>query len=248
MLMARSPSSFNFCATSSAIVWICLGLFPVQITKKSVKEVMSRRSKTVRFTAFLLSAARTAMSQEATDEELVIGMVQLLPYRTTIVQVRYSLPIIFFALFSGLMAQTVPPTEMDRAQQELQKIRNLVDAGALPRVRLEEAEFKIEDAKDDAILRDTLFGKSTVEQLTPQRSEEMIAAAQRRVERQKAKVERLQKLVDSGVLARAEIAPQTDELGLREQTLSLAHSRAQLLEELARMVQAEKSFEVDTRS
>lgn len=147
-----------------------------------------------------------------------------------------------------MSAQTLPATEMDRAQQELTKIRDLVQAGALPRARLEEAEFKIEDARDDAVLRQTLFGNVTVDHLTPQQAQEMIAAAQRRVDRQKAKVERSQKLIDTGVIARAEIAPLTDELALREQTMSLAQSRAKLLEELARMAEAERAFEAEVAS
>ena len=173
-------------------------------------------------------------------------MVQLLPYRTTIGEVRRKLVLLLFTGSMLATAQALPPTEMEKAQQELSKIRDLVKAGALPRMRLEEAEFKIEDAKDDTILRQTLFGNMTVEHLTSKQADEMIAAAERRVARQQSKVDRMQGMVESGVLARGDVDPLKEELNLRHQTLSLAFSRAELLAELGKMAQAERDFAVDT--
>src|SRR5579883_3010279 len=63
MLLGRSPCFFKRCSTSSAIAWIWRGLAPLQITKKSAKEVMSRRSRMWIAFACLSSAARAAVSQ-----------------------------------------------------------------------------------------------------------------------------------------------------------------------------------------
>lgn len=155
-----------------------------------------------------------------------------------------------FVLLSLLSASLLPAyaqtsPELDRAQQELERLRGLVAVGAAPRIKLEQAQFAIEDAKDDAVLRQTLFGSITAEQLTDEQAQAMVAAAERRVERQKQKIESFQKLVTLGVAARGESLPMQDELRMREQTLSLARTRANLLQELAQMIQAERHFEAE---
>ena len=59
-----------------------------------------------------------------------------------------------------------------------------MEAGTLPRIRLEEAEEKLADAQDDAILSHTLYGELPVQNLSDQMADDMVAAAQRRLERQ----------------------------------------------------------------
>ncbi len=142
----------------------------------------------------------------------------------------------------GTLAGQESP-EMTHAQQEVTRLRELVGMGAIAPARLRDAEQRIGDAKDDEILHRTLYGKLTVQELTEDQSREMVEAAQRRFERQKAKIEQTQKLVEAGVIARGEVTPLEEELSSRRLTLQLAQSRAKLLNELAEMARSELAAE-----
>ena len=141
----------------------------------------------------------------------------------------------------ALFGQDSP--EMMRAQQEIVKLRELVAAGAVAPARLADAERKLGDAQDDAILQRTLYGRLKVQDLTEEQSGEMVAAAERRFERQKEAIDRTQKLVDAGVLARGELSSLQEELESRQLTVDLAKSRAKLLEELAEQARREMAIE-----
>ena len=82
---------------------------------------------------------------------------------------------------------------IELAQQELARVKNLVDAGALPRVRIDEAEANLDDAKDEVILAHDLYGDLPEKGASEEASAEMIAAAQRRVDRQQARLDEAQK-------------------------------------------------------
>ena len=66
----------------------------------------------------------------------------------------------------------------------------------------------------------------------------MIAAAQRRVDRQQARLDEARKMVDAGVAARSYLAPFEAELTARQTSLDLAHLRAHLMADRAAMNQA----------
>jgi len=119
------------------------------------------------------------------------------------------------------------------AQIELQRVKDLVDAGALPRIRIAEAEAKIEDAQDQAILTRDMFGDLPDKTQSEAVSAELTAAAQRRVDRQQARVDEARKLVDAGIAAKAYIEPFEAELSSRQTALNLAQLRAHLLADLA---------------
>ncbi len=74
--------------------------------------------------------------------------------------------------------------------------------GALPRVRIQQAEAKLEDAKDEVVLAHDLYGDLPEKGASEEASAEMIAAAQRRVDRQQARLDDARKMVDAGVAAR----------------------------------------------
>ena len=131
------------------------------------------------------------------------------------------------------------PSPTSKAQEEIERIRDLVNAGALPRVRLQQAERTLAEAKDDEVLNRTLYGKVSIEEMTREQSEEMIAAAKRKVERQEERIAQLQKLVDEGVVARSEMGNLNEDLETRRRTVDLAVSRAKLLEELQNMARTE---------
>ncbi len=133
--------------------------------------------------------------------------------------------------------------EMVRAQEQIAKLRDLVAVGAVAPLRLQEAEQKLADAKDDQVLHRTLYGKLTVQDLTEEQSREMIEAAQRRFDRQTALIAQSQKLVDAGVIARGDLGPLQMELESRRLTIDLAKSRARLLDELTEMARREQAME-----
>jgi hypothetical protein len=134
---------------------------------------------------------------------------------------------------------------VDLAKLELQRMIGLVDAGALPRVRLEQAQANLADAEDEAVLERTLYGnlpatgasgdvsKNGEVSKNEEVAQEMIAAAQRRVDRQQARLERAREIVSAGVAARSYLLPVEEELTTRETGLELAKLRAHLMAEAA---------------
>ena len=127
-----------------------------------------------------------------------------------------------------------------KAQQDIQRLRDLVAAGAVAPSRLADAEQALGDAEDEDILNHTLYGRLNVADLTEEQSKSMIEAAQRRLDREKDRLGRMQKLVDAGVIARGELAPSEQEIESRKLALDLAHARAHLLNEIADMARQEQ--------
>src|SRR5436305_14659592 len=93
-----------------------------------------------------------------------------------------------------LFAQADDP-EVARAKAGIERLRSLVESGVAPRAQLEKAEAAVADAEDAALLRKTLYGT----ELTEDQAGDMVAAAQRRVERRQQAVAENRKLVDNGV-------------------------------------------------
>jgi hypothetical protein len=138
-------------------------------------------------------------------------------------------------------SQTIANKRIQLAQEEIQKITTLVQMGALPKLRLEQAEQDLADVEDDGILVQALYGELSVGDLTGKLIEDMLAAAQRRVERQQARVELARKLVDEGITAQSSLRAPEQELATRRLTLDLAQSRAHLVGELAALAKFQKS-------
>jgi hypothetical protein len=138
-------------------------------------------------------------------------------------------------------SQSIVNKRIQLAQEELQKITTLVQAGALPKLRLQQAEQDLADVQDDAVLARTLYGELPVEDLTEQVIDDMVAAAQRRVERQQARLDAVKKLVDEGITAKSSLAAPEQELLERRMNLDLAHSRAHVMGELAALAKFEKA-------
>lgn len=131
------------------------------------------------------------------------------------------------------VADTLAARQVQLAQLELARVKELVDVGALPRIRIQDAEAKLEDAKDEAILAHDMNGDLPDKSAMQQVSEEMTAAAQRRFDRQQARVEEARKLVDAGVAAKTYVAPLEAELSARQTALDLAKLRANLMADIA---------------
>lgn len=129
------------------------------------------------------------------------------------------------------------------ALRNVDRIQSLVDQGALPKKRLDQALRDLDDARDQVTLARALYGVSRIQDLRPEDAAEMVAAAERRVARQRTELAERNQLVDAGVLAKTETAPQIQELESRQRTLELARERRLLLEQLAAMAKAEEEFE-----
>jgi hypothetical protein len=122
----------------------------------------------------------------------------------------------------------------------VRRIRILVQEGALPARRLEDAEAALADIQDDGVLASTLYGGTRVQDLSPDRAALMVAAAVRRVRRQEMLVESKKALIESGILAKNEAQPSSDELEMRKRTLQLAQERSKLVDDLLAMARAEQ--------
>jgi hypothetical protein len=152
-----------------------------------------------------------------------------------------------FLLSASLFAAD-QPTAVERARIEADRVRTLVDAGALPRARLDEVEGALADAQDQDALRHALYGLASVEELTEEQIQEMTAAAERRVARQREKLEQAKKLVDAGVSPRTSLTPLLEEFDSRRKTVDLAVSRANLFRQLTEMVKREQALEASLES
>jgi len=149
----------------------------------------------------------------------------------------FFVSLVCFSVLS--FAQTSPQDpEIARAQEHLQKIRALVDAGAAPRAQLAQAEDQIADAQDGAVLRSTVYGD-----LTDAQAEEMIAAAGRRFERSKQAFDKTQQLVIAGIATQDSLSTLQGELDLSRTECDLADQRARVVHELTAMAELERSLE-----
>ncbi len=146
----------------------------------------------------------------------------------------------------ALFGQAPDRPEARRAAEELERIRTLVEEGATPRQKLDDAQQKLDEAQDNEILGSTLYGKVGVEDLTEQQGKEMVAAATRIFERRQAQLHQARKLVEEGALPRLSLSDYIVELDRSRRVLDLAQSRAALLEQLAEMARLEKETEALT--
>lgn len=128
-------------------------------------------------------------------------------------------------------ADSIAGKRLTLASQELQRIQKLVDAGAESRARLDQAEQDVADAQDGIILEKTLYGEISPTEQSDQALADMLAAAQRRIDRQQARVDQAKKLVAMGLTAQSYLTPFDEELTLRQSQLDLAQARAQRIRE-----------------
>jgi len=124
-----------------------------------------------------------------------------------------------------------------RARLNIERLRALVEAGAVPRVQLEQAEDALGDAQDLAVLRRTMYGQD----LTAEQAGDMVAAAQRRLDRRQKQLDRARGLVDSGIVAKNDLDPLVEQVDFARKEYDLAVSRANLNHELLEMARAEQS-------
>jgi hypothetical protein len=137
---------------------------------------------------------------------------------------------------------------LERAKAEVVRVKALVKQGTLSKSKLDEAEEQLADAEDEATLAHTLYAPEHLENTTGEQAAQMVAAAERRVQRQTKRVEQNQKLLDLGILARAEVSGSNEELASRRHVLDLANNRVTLIEQLRQMAAEEQRLALKARS
>jgi len=131
---------------------------------------------------------------------------------------------------------------IELAQKDLDRVRELVEMGALARIKLTEAQQNLGDAQDDAILARTLYGDLPAKDWTDQMAQEGMAAAERRVQRQQERLDQTRQLVDQGFVAQSALAPVQAELTTRQTKLDLARLQARQLDSVASLAKLEESI------
>ena len=256
--------AFRLLWISSQTAWPCRGLLTEQMTKKSVKEVTSLRSRTLMSSAFFSSALRTAISQfgisvstsEAAVREECVDGVPLSPALSVLHWQRVRkwlfsglVPVIFciFSPFSnGVAFAQLSDALLTRAKANVERVRALVADGTLPPASLTEAEERLADAQDQETLTQTLYSPTLLQNITPTQASEMLAAASRRVDREQTLLETRQKLLDMGIISQSEMSTVRNELNSRRLVLDLARNRLKLLDELKQMAALEQPVHIAT--
>lgn len=149
----------------------------------------------------------------------------------------------------GLFAQT-PQASIEAAankrivlaKADLERIRALVDMGALARIQLTEAEQNLGDAQDDAILARTLYSDLPPKDWTEQMGQDGLGAAERRVQREQDRLAEHRKLVDQGFESLSALAPLQEELTTRQTKLELARMQARQISNRASLAKLEESI------
>src|SRR5205085_7089254 len=100
----------------------------------------------------------------------------------------------------------------------------------------EQAQQAVADAQEIAFLRSTLYGQK----LTLDQADEMIAVTEHRLQRTQKQVEQQQKLVELGVISRAEMTTSLDDVERARTEYNLAVSRVKLMREVAAMAKSEQ--------
>jgi len=154
---------------------------------------------------------------------------------------RWCLRLALLVCAGVVGAQTDDVVEVARAKAEVQKLRALVEAGAAPRIQLEKAEAAMADAGDAAILRRTLYGQD----LTADQTDEMMAAASRRVDRRRKALEEAQRLVEAGAAPQLSLGAFNEELERARQESDRAELRASQVRDLTAMAKAEESLAIE---
>jgi hypothetical protein len=138
---------------------------------------------------------------------------------------------------AALLAQSPDDSQVIAAKAELTNLQSLVAIGAAPRAKLAKAEEALADAEDAAFLRHTAYGDLTVAQ-----ADEMVAAANRRLDRRDKALDEAQRLVTAGVAPANSVKALADEVEEERQECNLVDARAKLVRELSDMASAEESY------
>jgi hypothetical protein len=153
---------------------------------------------------------------------------------------RFSLAFVALACLFGSWLRAADDPAVERARQEVEHVRELVHAGAMPAAKLQEAEKKLADAQDEEVLARAMALQT--EELTAQQVEEMTAAAQRITDRRKAELERAKMLMESGAMPLIEYSDYVTSFDRARRALENAQARSRAFAELAEMARLETAI------
>lgn len=142
---------------------------------------------------------------------------------------------IIYAILAAAGAVALAAAVVAAAEAELKRLEALVEAGAAPRSALEAARRRLQDARNDQFLKDTLYSGNVVPDQVP----DMLRAAFELRTRAAEALSSQEKLVKEGVLPPTVLERPREDLAHMDRQLELAQSRAKLIEELAEMAQRE---------
>jgi hypothetical protein len=139
--------------------------------------------------------------------------------------ISWSSPAALFAQVPADVRAEVAATRIAFATQKVASMKALVDAGIEARIRLDAAERDLEDTKDQLILDEA--SPVLVNSTSPADSSDdaIVAAAQRRLDRQEAWMEKIRALGEIGVTPPADLIPTAAELRSRESDVAAAQDR-----------------------
>jgi hypothetical protein len=140
---------------------------------------------------------------------------------------------------AGILMAADESSSITLARKDLARVREQVNAGLLPASRIAEAQEAINDALDQDILDRTLYAHLEIEDLSAGQASEMEAAAQRRVDRAQARVDRGVELVANGIAAPGMFTDVRAELARRTEALAQAKTRAGLITQIVEIARAE---------
>ncbi|MEI9976238.1 MAG: hypothetical protein WDO73_31845 [Ignavibacteriota bacterium] len=150
---------------------------------------------------------------------------------------KFSAPL-FLLCVAACGAQSGDDGPVLAAKAELARVQGLVAAGALPRASLEKAQDAVADAEDSAILRRTAYGS----ELNVDQADEMVAAANRRLDRREKARDAAAQLVGVGAAPKASLQPLDDEVEAERREVGVVESRAKLIHEISEMASAEDNY------
>jgi hypothetical protein len=96
----------------------------------------------------------------------------------------------------------------------------------------------VADAEDSTILRRTAYGS----ELNVEQADEMVAAANRRLDRRQKSRDAAAQLVAAGAAPKASLQTLDDDLEAERREVSLVESRGKLIHELSEMASAEENY------
>jgi hypothetical protein len=150
---------------------------------------------------------------------------------------RFSIVFAALACIPAAVLRAADSPEVERARQEVEHVRELVQAGALPAAKLEQAEKKLAEAQDEEVLTRALV--LTTEELTPPQAADMIAAAQRITDSRKAALDHAKTLMESGAMPLMAYGDYVVSYDRARRALENAQARSRALAELEAMTRVE---------
>ncbi len=119
----------------------------------------------------------------------------------------------------------------------MERVQQQIASGALPPAKMAEAQQNLDDAIDETVLEHTLY--SHIEDSSEAQANEMVAAAQRRVDRQQNKVSRINQLIAADLVPSSSRTDLEAELSSRQDALRNANKLAAIIREIAAMAHSE---------